>query len=75
MSGPRRRPHTAPTLARTIHLARLESPSDAHRCACGAWRERGNWTSAPERVTCPECLRQMALKRSAARADHATALP
>jgi hypothetical protein len=38
-----------------IHLARLEQPAEAFRAACGAWRERSNWTTTPSGVTCPAC--------------------
>ncbi len=47
-------------MRRVVHFARLESPSEALRCACGAWREGANWTTVPELVTCPECLRRLA---------------
>lgn len=47
-------------MGRILHLARLESPSEALRCACGAWREAANWTTAPELVTCTECQRRLA---------------
>jgi hypothetical protein len=40
-----------------VHLARLESPSQALRVACGAWRTAGNWTTLPELVSCPLCRR------------------
>jgi hypothetical protein len=50
-----------------IHLARIDSPIDAFRSICGAWRRARNWTTIPGLVTCPACLARLA--ESAARSS------
>jgi hypothetical protein len=53
-----------PTLRRhtprhAIHFARLDSPSEALRTACGAWRGDVEWTTARHGVTCERCQRSL----------------
>jgi hypothetical protein len=47
-----------------IHLARIDSPADAFRAICGAWRRARNWTTIPRLVTCPACLGRLADARA-----------
>jgi hypothetical protein len=49
------------------HFARLDGPSDAFRAACGAWRERANWTTTPARITCPACRKLVEARREGPR--------